>query len=258
MTGEPVRLRPALYGDILRRQLSAHTSELQGWREPGVVSHEEADRLQAVHRRILADEDHWIVDARRLTIPHTILNSSTWLVVVASLLMVWKLRDELSVSWRCFLPVFASICLTGVGWLASRRKDQMAVAAFLAAAVLSVAPALAACLAELAILAHRPEGLRQLLAEGYTNHQLLAASVIAFGLSLVALRQLRITGFAWTSCIFLIGSHLLLRLELVSPRPFIIGMGAVGLIVALLSYAYLIRAPRMGGVEPADREGQPR
>lgn len=208
LAGEPVRLRPALYGDILRRRLSEHAIELERWRDQGMVSDDEADRLRVVHRRILADEDHWIVDARRVTPAQTVLYSSTWLVVVASIFLVWQLRQELPSLWRWSLPMAATACLASVGWVASKRRDDLAGAAFLAAAVLSVAPATASCLAELGLLSGRPEGHEQLLeAPGFTNHQILVAMLSSLALSILALYRLRMTGFAWTCAVFMGGSY---------------------------------------------------
>lgn len=209
LAGEPVRLRPALYGDILRRRLSEHAIELERWRDQGMVSEDEADRLRVVHRRILADEDHWIVDARRVTLAQTVLYSSTWLVVVASIFLVWQIREELPSLWRWSLPVAATACLGSVGWMASKRRDDLAGAAFLAAAVLSVAPATASCLAELGLLSQRPAGLEQLLAAPrFTNHQIFVAMLSSLGLSVFALMRLRLTGFAWTCAVFMGGSYM--------------------------------------------------
>ena len=40
----------------------------------------------ARNRRLLADEDHWIIDARRITFLQTVLSCGTWLAVVAEAL----------------------------------------------------------------------------------------------------------------------------------------------------------------------------
>ena len=77
LAGEPVRLRPALYTDILRRRLTEYAQEVVKWRHQGMISQDEADRMETVHRRILAEEDHWIVDARRITLAQTALYTGT-------------------------------------------------------------------------------------------------------------------------------------------------------------------------------------
>src|SRR5204863_9010729 len=128
--GEPVRLRPALYGDILRKRISEHSNDLRDWEYQGMISGDERDRLQAVHRSILADEDHWIIDARRLTIAQSILYTSTWTVVVAVALLAWLVRDELSPALKWILPSIGSGVLLIVGLFAERRKEPLAAASF--------------------------------------------------------------------------------------------------------------------------------
>lgn len=201
LAGEPVRVRPALYGDILRKRISEHSNDLQNWEYQGMISADERDRLQAVHRRILADEDHWIIDARRLTIAQSVLYTSTWIVVVAVGLLTWLVRDELSSVLRWTLPLAGTGVLLAAGLFAERRKEALAAASFLAGAVLSVAPAVLSFLAELRLLGAPAPEVKQLFEGVFTNQQVLASCVIALALSALALARLRMTGFAWTTCL---------------------------------------------------------
>lgn len=201
LAGEPVRVRPALYGDILRKRISEHSNDLQNWEYQGMISSDERDRLQAVHRRILADEDHWIVDARHLTIAQSVLYTSTWVVVVAVGLMAWLVRDELPSLLRWTLPLAGTGVLLAMGLFAERRKESLAAAAFLAGAVLSVAPAVLSFLAEQRWLAPPSQGVTQLFDGIFTNQQVLASCVVALALSALALGRLQMTGFAWTTCL---------------------------------------------------------
>jgi len=201
LAGEPARLRPALYGDILRRRISEYSRDLLNWEEQGIISSDERDRLEVVHRRILADEDHWLVDARRLTLAQTVLYTSTWIVVLASGYVVWLLREELPAFWRAFLPVFSTGALVVVGLLAEFRKEALASAAFLAGAVLSLVPATLAVLVECGLLGTPAAGVRQLFSQTFTNAQVLASCLTALTLSIIALGRLRLTGFAWTTCL---------------------------------------------------------
>ncbi|MFQ5654915.1 MAG: hypothetical protein ACE5GW_09315, partial [Planctomycetota bacterium] len=212
--GEPARLRPALYGDILRRRIAEHTSELGGWERQGMISTVERDRLHLVYRRILADEDHWIIDARRLTLPQTALYTGTWVVVVAAVLLVWLVRDDLSAAARSLIPLGGSLALLGIGVVAQRRRELLASAAFLTGAVLSVVPAVLSLLGELGMLAEPVEGVTQLLEPTFTNGQLLAASLAGLTLSMGALARLRLTGFAWTTAALTVASALGLLLIL--------------------------------------------
>jgi serine/threonine-protein kinase len=201
LAGEPARLRPALYGDILRRRISEYSNDLVNWEHQGIISMDERDRLEVVHRRILADEDHWLVDARRLTLAQTILYTSTWIVVLASGFIVWLVRDELSPAWRWILPMFSTSALVAVGLLAEWRKEALASAAFLAGAVLSLVPTMLALLAETGVFGVPAENVKQLFKATFTNTQVLVSCLVALLLSTVALARLRMTGFAWTTCL---------------------------------------------------------
>lgn len=200
LAGEPVRLRPALYGDILRRKISEYAGELLHWKRQGMISGDEKDRLEVVHRRILADEDHWIVDARRVSVAQTILYTGTWLVVISAVLIVWLARDQLAPPWPWLAPMAGSIWLLGAGLLGSRRREPIASASFLAGAVLSLVPAILALLDELKWLSERPETVTQLLPD-FSNTQILVSNAMALGLSALAWARLRMTGFAWTTAV---------------------------------------------------------
>ncbi len=223
LAGEPVRLRPALYSDILRRRISEYSNDLLNWEQQGMISADERDRLQLVHRRILADEDHWLIDTRRLTLPQTALYTSTWLVVIAATLLVWLLRAEVSPWLRWSLPVLATTMLVGIGLRAASRREELAAAAFLAGAVLSVVPTTLSLLAEMRWASVAPPGVTQLFPEAYTNTQVLVASALGLGLSVLALHRLRLTGFAWTTCL----------------------LGAATYLAALLPYVWLGRDPEV-------------
>lgn len=201
LAGEPVRLRPALYGDILRRRISEYSNDLLNWEHQGIISSDERDRLDVVHRRILADEDHWLVDARRLTMAQTILYTSTWIVVLASGFVVWLVREEFSPFWRSALPLLSTGILVAVGLLAEWRKEALASAAFLAGAVLSLVPAMLAILTGVGLLGMPAADVRQLFPGEFTNAQVLVSCFTALLLSVLALVRLRLTGFAWTSCL---------------------------------------------------------
>lgn len=201
LAGEPVRLRPALYSDILRRRISEYANDLINWEQQGMISSDERDRLQVVHRRILADEDHWLIDARRLTLAQTVLYTSTWLVVIASGLLVWLVRNELSPTLRWLLPLFGTTALFAIGLRAESRKEALASASFLAGAVLSVVPTTLAMLGEFKFLSRVPRDVAQLFDGSFTNQQVLGATLTGLLLSLFALWRLRLTGFAWTTCL---------------------------------------------------------
>jgi serine/threonine protein kinase len=198
IAGDAVKLRPALYGDVLRDSVARRLEETADWETHGMISPGEGDRLHAVYRRILADEDHWILDARRLSPPQALLNAGTWLVVVAVTLLVWLARDELSPLARWLIPTAGFAMLLAAGFVLHLRREVEFAAAFLAGAVLVAVPAILALLSELGLLADRPRGIPQLLESTYSNDQIFAACAAGLALSVAALWLLRFTALAWT------------------------------------------------------------
>ncbi len=212
LVGEPVRLKPKLYDDLLRRTIGEHANQAQLWESQSIISREEHDALEIIHRRLLADEDHWIIDARRITPLQTILSAATWLTVVATVLTVWLLRDELLPPWRWVLPVFFTSALLLAGHFARQAKESLAAATFLAGAALAIAPATLALLAELHVFGTAPEGIAQLFENTFTNQQVLAASLTALCVSTFGLWRLRMTGFAWTTAMLAAATYVSLLL----------------------------------------------
>ncbi|MGE3312346.1 MAG: protein kinase [Limisphaerales bacterium] len=207
LAGEPVRLKPRLYDDLLRRRVSEYSTEAANWEAQGIISRDERDQLQLLHRRLLADEDHWIIDARRLTWAQTVLYTGTWIVVVAAALLVWLAHAEVGPPWRWLAPAGASVGLLAVGLLADRRRESLASASFLAAASLSMVPATLTVFRELGWFSVPVSGMEQLLGDVFTNQQILASCFAATLLSAAALARLRMTGFAWTTAVLGSGTY---------------------------------------------------
>lgn len=199
VAGEPARLRPALYTDILRRRAAEHLRDVRDWERQGMVAPAEADRLALIYRRVLSDEDHWIFDARRLSFPQIALYTGTWLVVVAAMLLVWFARDRLPPELRAGIPVASAASLLALGAIAWRRREVVGTASFFAGLVLAAIPAAISAFAESGVLGARPDGTGQILPAPYSNEQVLAAVSIALALSIAALASLRLTAFAWTT-----------------------------------------------------------
>ncbi len=212
LVGEPVRLRPKLYDDLLRRSISEYSGQARAWASQSIISREERDALEIVHRRLLADEDHWIIDARRITPLQTILSGATWLAVVATVLTVWMLRTELEPPWRWLLPVYFTAILLLAGQAARREREPLAAATFLAGAALAIAPCTLSMLAELHAFATPPPGVKQLFTGTFTNQQVLAASCTALAVSAFGLWRLKMTGFAWTTATLATTSYVSLLL----------------------------------------------
>jgi serine/threonine protein kinase len=208
LVGEPVRLKPKLYDDLLRQSISEYSRQAQGWQSQNIISREERDALETMHRRLLADEDHWIIDARRITFFQTILSGATWLAVVAIVLTVWMLREELGPGWRWALPTGFTAILFLAGYAAKRAGEKVAAATFLAGAALAIAPSMLSWLAECRLFATPSVGVTQLFPETFTNQQVLVSALAALATSGLCWWRLRMTGFAWTSAALMAVSYL--------------------------------------------------
>ncbi|MCC6820054.1 MAG: serine/threonine protein kinase [Verrucomicrobia subdivision 3 bacterium] len=221
LVGEPVRLKPKLYDDLLRRAISEHSNQAKAWESQSIISREERDALEIIHRRLLVDEDHWIIDARRITPMQAILSAATWLTVVATVLTVWMLRDELTPPWRWLVPVFFATALLLAGQIARRGRENLAAATFLAGAALAIAPATLALLAEMHWFGTPPPKVTQLFPDTFTNQQVLTASLTAMAVSVFGLWRLKMTGFAWTTATLATTSYisLLLRFNWLDQKP---------------------------------------
>jgi len=158
-----------LYDDLLRRSISEYSGQARAWESQSIISREERDALETVHRRLLADEDHWIIDARRITPLQTILSGATWLAVVATVLTVWMLRNELGPTWRWLLPAYFTLTLLLAGHVARRQREPLAAATFLAGAALAIAPCTLALLAELHVFTVPALHVKQLFPETFTT-----------------------------------------------------------------------------------------
>ncbi len=252
LSNEPILLRPAMFKDVLRRKITGHSDDLRDWETQGMISSQERDRLQTVYRRILADEDHWILDSRRLTISQTILYASSWSVVVAGILMVWLIRDEVSPTLRYVAPCLGTLGLVSLGLYAYARREILAAASMLAGAVLSVAPAILSALSELAIFSERPEHVVQLLGSPFSNHQIAFASVTALILSLLSLGRLRMTGFAWTTSTLLVTTYIsgLLLLNWLDQDPEIQALWCLPLVLLEIPALLLEKSGRVRWAMP--------
>jgi serine/threonine protein kinase len=208
LVGEPVRLKPKLYDDLLRQSISEYSNQARAWESQSIISREERDALETMHRRLLADEDHWIIDARRITLFQTVLSGATWLAVVATILTVWMLREELGSVWRWALPTCFTATLLVAGYAAQRVGEKMAAATFLAGTALAIAPCMLCWLAEWHWLALPASGVTQLFGDTFTNQQVLVAALVAFAASAWSWWRLKMTGFAWTTAVLGTASYL--------------------------------------------------
>jgi hypothetical protein len=206
LMGEPVRVRPKLYDDLLRQEISRYANEARSWASQSIISREEHDALEAMHRRLLADEDHWIIDARRITPLQAVLSAATWMTVVATILTVWMLRSELSPTMRWLIPTGFTVILVLAGYRAQRDRDTLAAATFLAGATLAAAPCLLAWLAALGWFAVPQPQVTQLFPD-FSNQQVFVACLTALVASGLCLWKFRMTGFAWTTAVLSAGSY---------------------------------------------------
>ena len=213
LVGEPVRLKPKLYDDLLRRAISEQSNQAEAWESQSIISREERDALKIIHRRLLADEDHWIIDARRITPMQAILSAATWLTVVATVLTVWMLRDELAAAVALAVAgVFYDGAAAGRPVRAPRAGESRGghVSRGRGAGHRARHPGAAGGNA----LVRRPRRRmsRNLFPDTFTNQQVLAASLTALAVSVFGLWRLKMTGFAWTTATLATTSYISLLL----------------------------------------------
>lgn len=215
--GDSIRLRPALYSDILKRNITRHGEDLQEWSHQGLISEDEKDRLDLVYRRIIEEEDHWIADARSLTLKQIMLYAGAWIGVMATVLFAfYPFKQDPGELVRWLAPTSICLLLIASGEFARRKGDRMASAVFLSSAVLALVPAMISLLRSFSWLAAVPPDVEQLFTglgvENVTNQQLLLATLVSMALSLFALGQLRMTAFAWTTTLLVAASYFSLLL----------------------------------------------
>lgn len=247
LAGDAVRLRPSLYRDILHSQVSRQMGDLEVWQQQGMISGVEGDRVRTVLRRILADEDHWILDARRLSLPQMLLNTGIWLVVVAVALLVWLGRDELSADARWLIPNIGFLVLGLSGVLLHLRRQPEISAVLFAGAVLAAVPAVLSLLTEQGLLSARPEDVTQLLPEPFANQQLLLSCGGTLLLSLAALLLIRSTALAWTTATLLVATWFcfLFTLGFLDREAEIQALWCLPLLLLILPALYLERLRRV-------------
>jgi len=222
LTGEPARLRPALFRDTLRRDASAGLERARSWSAQGLIPPDEGDGLLAVYRRVLEEDDPWVLDARRLSLPQTVVYAATWVVVLGAAFLVWYAREPFAPAARVAIPGGCFAILFGLGLFAHLRREAVASAAFLAGAILALFPAILSALPEIPWLADATADRTRLLpSRVYTNRQILAASGGALALSILCLAFLRRTAFAWTSAALAIATYAAWRIAegLLDLRP---------------------------------------
>ncbi len=212
LAGDSIRLRPALYTDILKRNISRHGEDLDEWSQQGLISGDEKDRLDLVYRRIIEEEDHWIADARSLTLKQILLYAGAWIGVMATALFAfYSFKEDPGELARWLAPTSICLLLIGAGEFARRNEDRMVSAVFLSSAVLALVPTMISLLRSFSWLAVVPPDVEQLfqgLGVGdVTNQQLLVATLVSMALSLFALSQLRMTAFAWTTTLLVAASY---------------------------------------------------
>ena len=125
---------------------------------------------------------------------------------MATTLLVWLVREELSPPLRWVAPIVGTVCILGMGILAQVRRDVVASAAFLAGAILSAVPTTLSVLGEFELFDQQPEDVTQLLGSTFSNHQILVATLLGLGLSIIVFWRLHLTGFAWTTACLTVGA----------------------------------------------------
>jgi hypothetical protein len=172
VAGQPVRVRPHHYRDLVRAGLREHGAQLDLWEQQGIATADQRDAVEVVYRRISDQEEHWLFDTRRITLRRVALYAGCALFAAAITAFAWF-------GGTGMLPLIAVVVVFGAGLFAQLRDELAGACAFLGAGCVAAAPA---------VYAFQPEPV--------------VAAGVALALSLFSFLRVRVALFAWTTVAF--------------------------------------------------------
>jgi predicted Ser/Thr protein kinase len=134
--GRDVAARPTRYGRELHGKLRNHLTELQLWREQGLLDVQEYDRLSRPARLLVESPYPWHQLSRRFPWATVLLRLGGWLVLLASVLWVGFYWHHLSAGQRVTAIALPTLATSAVGWTLWWRGSRVNAQIFLAMGVL--------------------------------------------------------------------------------------------------------------------------
>ncbi len=195
--GRPVRLRPALLQDRLRRLTQEHLGAMRAWVKQKQATPLEADRHEALLRALCEREEHHLLDARRVDARDVLAWAAAAFVALGALLAATAGASG-SAPLR-LLPSVASLLLLLTGVHARCKREFAAAVPLLFGATFAGFFGLFSLLPQQGLLAGAPF----LSGTGFSAAQCAVAAGGGFLLSLLALGLAPVRLFAWTAAAFL-------------------------------------------------------
>ncbi|PCJ62994.1 MAG: hypothetical protein COA79_02435 [Planctomycetota bacterium] len=91
LSKEVIDTKPAVYQIQLNELVSTHQAELDEWEKQSLISREEKESLLSRYDLLLAKEDDWVLENRKLSFSQNSLYLGVWLAIIGSVLMFYAL-----------------------------------------------------------------------------------------------------------------------------------------------------------------------
>lgn len=133
LAGEPVIAVPVAYSRLIATKRTQQLAEIAGWHADHLITDAEYENLRRGYEHLEERNDAWILEMRRLSLPHVSLYLGASILVVVSS-VVATLRDSGLRGWPAFLTVaLASVAACAPGVRLWRRGELRSGIAFLLA-----------------------------------------------------------------------------------------------------------------------------
>lgn len=133
LAGEPVMAQPTAFQRMISGRIEQHLQDIQSWRADEVITQHEFDHLRKAYASLTESEDAWIMEFRRLTLPQVTLYMGSWIVVIASALILLFQYKQLSPFASLAVSVLACIPAAHTGLKLNRSGDRRISIAYLLA-----------------------------------------------------------------------------------------------------------------------------
>jgi serine/threonine protein kinase/uncharacterized membrane protein YgdD (TMEM256/DUF423 family) len=152
LRGERVWARPSFVTDQVQQDLFHHRQKLKVWRDNGLLTEQELDRLETIYKRMVDPADPSIIESRHLSFSQVCLYLGGWITVLGSVVLFYKTWDTIPLAWRPAPAWIASAVMMTLGTILWRQKETRLAVGFLATVNLLIPVTLALTLGQWGIL----------------------------------------------------------------------------------------------------------
>ena len=132
LRGERVWSKPSFVTDKIQQEVFYHRQKLKVWRENGLLTQRECDKLEGIYERLVAPPDPSIIEARELSLSQVWLYFGGWIAVVGSLVMFYRAWDQVPVFLRPMPVMAAALLMVVLGLRMWRCGESRLAVGFLA------------------------------------------------------------------------------------------------------------------------------